>query len=119
MRRSARHAIWSKVIFHDVAPGNHYVAGRPAPADQIWIRADIRGGRTDEQKSRMLRRIMQDVGRASGAPRTRFGSTCVDIPGTRIRHQNVDVVFRFAHDSPLEEAVSSDLAREAEVANAA
>ena len=56
-----------QVIFYDVAPGNHYVAGRPAPADQMWIRADIRGGRTDEQKSQMLRPIMQDVGRVSGA----------------------------------------------------
>ena len=58
-----------QLIFHDVAPGNHYVAGRPAPADQIWIRADIRGGRTDEQKSQMLRRIMQDVGTPFGGPR--------------------------------------------------
>src|SRR5260221_6243122 len=52
-----------QVIFHDVAPGNHYVAGRPAPADQIWIRGDIRSGRTEEQKSRMLSRILQEVSR--------------------------------------------------------
>jgi phenylpyruvate tautomerase PptA (4-oxalocrotonate tautomerase family) len=55
-----------QVIFYDVAPGNHYIAGRPAPADQIWVRADIRDGRTDEQKSQMLHRIMLDVGKASG-----------------------------------------------------
>ena len=84
MRRPARHAIWSKVIFHDVAPGNHYVAGRPAPADQIWIRADIRGGRTDAQKSQMLRRIMQDVGRASGAAEDAVWIYLCDIPAANL-----------------------------------
>jgi phenylpyruvate tautomerase PptA (4-oxalocrotonate tautomerase family) len=54
-----------QVIFYDVAPGSHHIGGRPAPTDQIWVRADIRDGRTDEQKSQMLHRIMQDVGKAS------------------------------------------------------
>jgi phenylpyruvate tautomerase PptA (4-oxalocrotonate tautomerase family) len=56
-----------QVIFYDVAPGSHYVAGQPASTDQIWVRGDIRGGRTNEQKSRMLRRLMHDVGKATGA----------------------------------------------------
>jgi phenylpyruvate tautomerase PptA (4-oxalocrotonate tautomerase family) len=56
-----------QVIFYDVASNGHYVAGRPAPADQIWVRADIRDGRTNEQKTKLLRRIMEDVGKASGA----------------------------------------------------
>jgi phenylpyruvate tautomerase PptA (4-oxalocrotonate tautomerase family) len=56
-----------QVIFYNIAPDSHYVAGRLAPADQIWVRADIRSGRTNEQKSQMLRHIMQDVGRVSGA----------------------------------------------------
>jgi phenylpyruvate tautomerase PptA (4-oxalocrotonate tautomerase family) len=55
-----------QVIFYDVARDSHYVAGRPA-TDQIWVRADVRSGRTNEQKSQMLRRIMQDVGSVSGA----------------------------------------------------
>src|SRR5260370_938956 len=55
------------VIFHDLAPGNCYLGERPGAAEQSWIRGDIRSGRTNEQKSQMLRRIMHDVGRASGA----------------------------------------------------
>jgi phenylpyruvate tautomerase PptA (4-oxalocrotonate tautomerase family) len=47
-----------QVIFHDVALCSHYIAGRSAPADQIWVRADIRNGRTDEQKSQMLHRML-------------------------------------------------------------
>jgi phenylpyruvate tautomerase PptA (4-oxalocrotonate tautomerase family) len=40
-----------QVIFHDVAPGNHYVAGRQAPAEG-----------------------------PAAPPRTRFGSTCATFP---------------------------------------
>jgi len=56
-----------EVIFHDVAPGNYYLVARPAPADKISITGEIRSGRTDEQRSRMVQRIMQDVAMASGA----------------------------------------------------
>ncbi len=55
-----------QVIFYDIAPGNHIIAGQMAPAGQIWIRGDIRDGRTEEQKRRMLSRIMQEVSRTSG-----------------------------------------------------
>lgn len=56
-----------RVMFQDVAPGNNYIAGRPAPADLISIRCDTRSGKTNEQKSQMLRRIMRDVATASSA----------------------------------------------------
>jgi phenylpyruvate tautomerase PptA (4-oxalocrotonate tautomerase family) len=42
-----------QVIFYDIAPANHYIAGQLAPAGQVWIRGDIRDGRTQEQKSRV------------------------------------------------------------------
>src|SRR5260370_3178390 len=56
-----------QVIFYDIAPGNHYVAGRPTPAAQICIRSDTRRGKTTKPKSQMLRRIMQHVATAIGA----------------------------------------------------
>ncbi len=73
-----------QVIFYDVAPGSHYVAGRPAPVDQIWVRADIRDGRTNEQKTQMLRRIMQDVGKASGAAEETVWVYLSEIPAGNI-----------------------------------
>jgi phenylpyruvate tautomerase PptA (4-oxalocrotonate tautomerase family) len=73
-----------QVIFHDVAPGSHYIAERPAPADQIWVRADIRSGRTNEQKSQMLRRIMHDVGRVSGAAEDMVWVYLSEIPAANI-----------------------------------
>jgi len=51
-----------------------------APADQIWVRGDIRGGRTDEQKSKMLNRIMRDVGKASEAAAETVWVYLSDIP---------------------------------------
>lgn len=73
-----------QVIFHDIAPDSHYVAGRLAPAGQIWVRGDIREGRTEEQKSRMLRRIMQDVSSASGAAEDTVWVYLSDIPAKDI-----------------------------------
>jgi hypothetical protein len=35
--------------------------------------------------------------------------------GRATRHRNVDVVFRFAHDSPLEEGVYCELVSESEI----
>lgn len=67
------------VIFHDVAPGNHYVAGRP-PAHQIWIRCDTRSGKTNEQKSQMLRRITQDVARVTGAAEDAVSILLCELP---------------------------------------
>jgi phenylpyruvate tautomerase PptA (4-oxalocrotonate tautomerase family) len=72
------------VIFHDLTPGSCYLGGRPAPADQIWIRGDIRSGRTNEQKSQMLRRMMHDVGRASGATEDAVWVYLSDLPAENL-----------------------------------
>jgi len=72
------------VNFHDLAPGNCYLGDWPAPADQIWIRGDIRSGRTNEQKSQMLRRIMHDVGRASGATEDAVWVYLSDLPAENL-----------------------------------
>ena len=73
-----------QVIFYDIAPGNHYVAGRPAPADQIFIRCDTRSGKTNTQKSQMLRRIMQDVARVSGAAEDAVSVLLCELPAANI-----------------------------------
>jgi phenylpyruvate tautomerase PptA (4-oxalocrotonate tautomerase family) len=73
-----------QVIFYDLAPDSHYVAGQLAPAAQIWARGDIRGGRTNEQKSQMLRRIMQAVSRASGAAEDAVWVYVYDIPAASV-----------------------------------
>ena len=73
-----------QVIFYDIAPGNHYVAGRPVPADQICIRCDTRSGKTSKQRTQMVRRIMQDVGRACGATEEAVTVLLCEIPVANI-----------------------------------
>jgi phenylpyruvate tautomerase PptA (4-oxalocrotonate tautomerase family) len=42
-----------QVIFHDLKPSDNYIGSKPASIQQIWIRADIRAGRTEfERQSR-------------------------------------------------------------------
>ena len=50
-----------QIIFYKVEPGSMFIGGDPASPDHVWVRADIRAGRTREQKSKMLRRIMQET----------------------------------------------------------
>jgi phenylpyruvate tautomerase PptA (4-oxalocrotonate tautomerase family) len=56
-----------QVIFYEVASGNHYIAGELASPEQIWIRGDLRSGRTEEQKAQILRRILQGVAKSIDA----------------------------------------------------
>jgi phenylpyruvate tautomerase PptA (4-oxalocrotonate tautomerase family) len=48
-----------QVIFYKLEPGSMFIGGETASPDHIWVRADIRSGRTKEQKAKILTRIMQ------------------------------------------------------------
>jgi phenylpyruvate tautomerase PptA (4-oxalocrotonate tautomerase family) len=73
-----------QVIFYDIGPGNHYIGGQLAPVGQIWIRGDIRDGRTVEQKSRVLSRILQEVSRTSEIAEDEVWVYLSDIPAHNI-----------------------------------
>jgi phenylpyruvate tautomerase PptA (4-oxalocrotonate tautomerase family) len=73
-----------QVIFNDIVPDAHFISGKPAPDTQIWIRADIRAGRTQEQKDALLTRIAADVSEISGAPISDIWVYICDIPGSNI-----------------------------------
>jgi phenylpyruvate tautomerase PptA (4-oxalocrotonate tautomerase family) len=51
-----------QVIFYKVDPGSIFIGGEAASADHVWVRADIRSGRTKEQKAKILHRIMRETG---------------------------------------------------------
>jgi len=54
-----------QVVIEEKATAVRYLGGEPA-ADQVWIRADIRSGRTVEQRSNLMLAIMRDVSRIAG-----------------------------------------------------
>ncbi len=55
-----------QVIFKEVEPSQNYIGGKAAPAGHIWIRADIRAGRTETQRSKLQLRLVREVGEIAG-----------------------------------------------------
>lgn len=50
-----------QVVIYQVEPGSMFIGGEAASPDHIWVRADIRSGRSKEQKARILLRVMQET----------------------------------------------------------
>lgn len=73
-----------QVIFNQLDAGSVFVAGQPAQAGHLWIRADIRAGRTDEQKRELLDRITTEIGAILGLPAEEVWVYINDIPGGNI-----------------------------------
>ncbi|XYD11980.1 tautomerase family protein (plasmid) [Methylobacterium sp. NMS12] len=55
-----------QVVFYKVEPGLIFIGGEAASHDHVWVRADIRSGRTKDQKAKMLRRIMREASEILG-----------------------------------------------------
>ena len=73
-----------QVVFNDVQPNGHYVGGKPAPEGLIWVRGDIRSGRTDGQKRAIMERIAQDVSRIADVGPEEVWVYLADIPATGV-----------------------------------
>ena len=56
-----------QVVFVELQPSSHFIAGEPASPTHVWIRTDLRSGRTVEQKAEMLGRLTREVGEIVGA----------------------------------------------------
>jgi phenylpyruvate tautomerase PptA (4-oxalocrotonate tautomerase family) len=73
-----------QVLFAELAADSLFLAGQPAPAGHVWIRADIRAGRTEEQKAELLQRITEEVGGILGLSPEHVWVYICDIPGENI-----------------------------------
>jgi phenylpyruvate tautomerase PptA (4-oxalocrotonate tautomerase family) len=73
-----------QVVFAELTANSIFLAGEPAPAGHVWIRADIRAGRTPEQKRELLQRITTEVGRTLGTSPEHVWVYICDIPGPNI-----------------------------------
>lgn len=69
-----------QVVFYTVEPGSMFIGGESAPEDHVWVRADIRAGRTREQKVAILHRIMQETGEILGISTESVWVYVSDIP---------------------------------------
>lgn len=73
-----------QVVFNELQPNSHFVGGLPAFSGQIWIRADIRSGRSDDQKRAILNRIAADVSTIAGVASTEVWVYISDIPAAGV-----------------------------------
>ena len=69
-----------QVVFYTVEPGSMFIGGEAAPDDHVWVRADIRAGRTREQKAAILHRIMRETGEILGVSTESVWVYISDIP---------------------------------------
>ncbi len=71
-----------QVLFNEVQAESHFIGGGPAPEGLIWIRADIRSGRTDDQKKAIMERIAEDISVAAKVKKEDVWVYISDIPAT-------------------------------------
>ncbi|EWY38154.1 4-oxalocrotonate tautomerase [Skermanella stibiiresistens SB22] len=69
-----------QVIFHKIEPGSMFIGGEAASPDHVWVRADIRSGRTNEQKANILRRVMRETSEILGIAEQAVWVYISDIP---------------------------------------
>src|SRR4051794_28898209 len=73
-----------QVIFNEWERHSHYIGGAEPEDTYIWIRADIRSGRTQEQKRQLLTRIVDEVCAISDVSRENVRIYLSELPGTNI-----------------------------------
>ena len=73
-----------QVLFADVPAGSQFLAGQPVPDGYVWIRADIRAGRTEELKRQLLLRIMGEVSEILDLAPEQVRIYICEIPGPNI-----------------------------------
>jgi phenylpyruvate tautomerase PptA (4-oxalocrotonate tautomerase family) len=56
-----------QVVIHDDLASRRYLGGEPS-SNYIWIRGDIREGRSEQTRTAMMQAILEDVSRISTIP---------------------------------------------------
>ena len=69
-----------QVVFYKVERGSIFIGGEAASPDHVWVRAIIRSGRTNEQKARILRRVMRETSEILGLSEQAVWVYISDIP---------------------------------------
>jgi phenylpyruvate tautomerase PptA (4-oxalocrotonate tautomerase family) len=73
-----------QAIFYEVAKDDRYIAGQPVPSDVVWIRCDVRQGRSRQQKAKLLHRIRQGVAKIGNVPEEAVWIYFCDLPEENI-----------------------------------
>lgn len=78
-----------QVIFEERQPGSLFLGGEPQ-ADHLWIRADIRAGRTQEQRGELMQNILRQVAGIAKIDQSRIWIYLCNLePGDMIEYGHV------------------------------
>lgn len=73
-----------QVLFYEVQRGNHFIGGATAQTNQIFIRGEIRAGRSDEVKRKLILDIMREASRIGGAPNANVWVYLDELPASHM-----------------------------------
>lgn len=73
-------AYFAQVIFEDVAPGNHFIGGKPLNHDHVFVYGRIRGGRSAVDRKTLIRRITEEVAEIANVPRFSVWTYMLELP---------------------------------------
>lgn len=77
-------AYFAQVLFTDVAPGNYYLAGKPLRDDNIFVHGQIRAGRGQELKERLIVELMDATAEIAATQPSHVQVYLVDVPARQI-----------------------------------
>jgi phenylpyruvate tautomerase PptA (4-oxalocrotonate tautomerase family) len=69
-----------QVLFSDLKVGNQFIGGAQPPSNQAWIRGDIRAGRSEQDKGRLLLGLLRGFSRISGVPEADVWVYLTELP---------------------------------------
>jgi phenylpyruvate tautomerase PptA (4-oxalocrotonate tautomerase family) len=69
-----------QVLFNDLNAGNQFIGGAPPASSQVWIHGDIRAGRSEQDKGRLLLDILRGFSRISGVPEADVWVYLTEVP---------------------------------------
>ncbi|HSY35567.1 MAG TPA: tautomerase family protein [Acidobacteriaceae bacterium] len=72
------------VIFTDLDPANQFVGGKPLQHDFLFLKGNLRAGRTLEQKQDLLLQLVQALADAAAAPKNAVWAYLDELPASQM-----------------------------------
>jgi phenylpyruvate tautomerase PptA (4-oxalocrotonate tautomerase family) len=77
-------AVFVQVIFADIDPANHFIAGKPLLHDFIFLQGHIRAGRSPEQKHDLLHQLVVALAEAAAFPKNAVWAYLSELPANQM-----------------------------------
>lgn len=71
---------FAQVIFDEVKAGNYFMGGRPLKHDHLFVYGRIRGGRSVQEKLRMIKLMSEALSKAASIGRTGVWVYIAELP---------------------------------------